>query len=400
MSTIDKFNQIVHQGVGRLRNLPGQVLQHLPQPTDQVQLGGDGRDQDVLRMRALSRPDCMDVRPMSPRETQAQRDREFFHAHRGEVQGGQNWAMRGRDGNLHLREHSWPAADMMMAVDSATRVEAQPLHYMAGELAGGAETLKETARAVNAVAQPFTTVQSLLDSDAGKSLDHFRQNSAQITVDAVHQAGSNFLDAQNEPNRGGRATGKLGASILLAATPMPVPSRLFRLRGAAEVAAEVPKGVPELGAYPSKTWRTHPNHTRPSGTPGGKPGGTMEPFEPKDPEKFRAQTRQLESAETMADRGFQTNHRPQSKVDGVKNPDFEIEGKPFDNYAPKTHNPDKIRIAIQRKVRDGQTKRVVVNLDDSPLSAAELQQKLLSRRIKGLEEVITIRQGEIEHIYP
>jgi hypothetical protein len=49
-----------------------------------------------------------------------------------------------------------------------------------------------------AVAQPFTSLQGFLDSDAGQALEHFRENSAQITVDTIHQAGSDFLEAQNE----------------------------------------------------------------------------------------------------------------------------------------------------------------------------------------------------------
>ena len=141
---------------------------------------------------------------------------------------------------------------MMLAIDRTTRVESAPLHYMAGEIQGGAETLQDTARLAKTVAQPFTTLQTLMESDAGKALDHFRQNSAQITVDAVHQAGSDFLQAKNDPNHGGRATGKLSTNILLAAAPLPVPSRLFRLRGAAELAADAPKGAPELGPFPNK----------------------------------------------------------------------------------------------------------------------------------------------------
>ena len=396
----DQLNHYVHSGVQRLKRLPAQVLEHIP--NDCVQLGSQGHDHDVLRLRAahlqrVNRPDGMETRPATAREFQVQRDREFFHNHRAALQGGQNWAGRGWNGQLHLRPHSSQAADMMMAIDRTTRIEAAPLHYLAGEIQGGGETLKDTARLAQSVAQPFTTLQSQIESDAGKALDHFRQDSAQITVDAVHQAGNDFLEAQNEPNRGGRATGKVGANILLAAMPLPLPKRLFRLRG---LTADAPKGAPELGPYPNRIWRPHPNHTRPSKPPGGKPGGTMEPFEPKDLEKLRSQKRQLESAELMADRGFDISHRPQSEVKGVKNPDFEIEGAPFDNYAPKTSQPDRMRVAIQTKVKEQQTRRVVVNLDDSPITPAELQQVLLGRRIKGLEEVITIRQGEIEHIYP
>lgn len=180
MSSIgDQIHNVVHRGVERLKRLPAQVLQHIP--SDQVQLGPQGHDHDVLRLRSVylqqkSRAE-METRPMTAREAQVQRDREFFHAHRGQLHNGQNWA----------------------------------------------ETLKDTAQLAKTLAQPFTTLQNLVESDAGQALDHFRQNSAQITVDAVHQAGSDFLEAQNDPNKGGRATGKVGANILLAVMPLPIP---------------------------------------------------------------------------------------------------------------------------------------------------------------------------------
>jgi len=47
-----------------------------------------------------------------------------------------------------------------------------------------------------------------------------------------------------------------------------------------------------------------------------------------------------------------------------------------------------------------QTRRVVVNLDDCPVSIQEIQKELLAKPIDALEEVITICAGEIEHIYP
>lgn len=73
-------------------------------------------------------------RPMTGREIQVQSDRVFFQQHRPELQAGQHWAGRGKDGQLHLMPHSSAAADMMMAVDQATRVEQQPQRYLAGEL--------------------------------------------------------------------------------------------------------------------------------------------------------------------------------------------------------------------------------------------------------------------------
>ena len=150
-----------------------------------------------------------------------------------------------------------------------------------------------------------------------------------------------------------------------------------------------------------KVWRHHPNHTRPTGVIGGKPGGVMEPLEYKDPRKLRAQLRQLEAAELMADRGFLIEHNPASHVPGVRNPDYLLEGIRVDHYSPTAPSSVQVYEGIVNKVvRKQQASRVVVNLDDCPVSVRELQKELLSKPIQGLEEVITIRAGEIEHIYP
>jgi hypothetical protein len=181
-----------------------------------------------------------------------------------------------------------------------------------------------------------------------------------------------------------------------AKSPLSRPGH-FQITG---TASDAPAGRPNPGVYPSERRRIHPQHTRPTGPLGAKPGGKMEPLEPKDPDKYRAQLRQLDSANLLAARGYRIDHRQQSQLPGVKNPDFTIEGKPFDNYAPSSGDLDHLRTKLQKKVKSGQTRRVVVNLDDSPVRAAELQQRLLSRPVRDLEEVITIRRGEIEHIYP
>ena len=395
----DQLTHLVHQGVQRLKNLPTQVLQHLP--SDQVQLGPRGHDHDVLRLRSAYlqqtvRPDAMEMRPATAREIQVQKDREFFHNHRSALSDNQHWAMRGQDGQLHLREHSSQAADIMQAIDHTTRVEAAPLHYLAGEIKGGAEAIQDTARMAKTVAQPFTTLQTLVNSDAGKALDHFRQNSAQITVGAVHQAGSDFLQAQNDPDKGGRATGKLGANIVLSAMPLPMPKRLIGVRG---LAAEAPKGVPELGPFPNKIWRTHFEHTRPTGSLGGLPAGEMEKIPQNCAETARSLMRQKESAELLAARGYKVKHLRDSTRTPGSRPDFEVEGKIFDNYAPKSAKLEHISEQIAKKMPK-QAQRIVLNLDDCPLSVQAIEEYLQTNRISNLKEVITIRQGNIQHIYP
>ncbi|MBT9586007.1 hypothetical protein IV102_21885 [bacterium] len=97
---------------------------------------------------------------------------------------------------------------------------------------------------------------------------------------------------------------------------------------------------------------------------------------------------------------YEIRHRQQSEILGEKNPDYEMEAKIFDHYAPTSNNPDQIRKTLSKKFKKGQTSRAVVNLDGSPFTAAEVRQQLLARPVRGMQEVITIRLGEVEHIYP
>jgi hypothetical protein len=59
-----------------------------------------------------------------------------------------------------------------------------------------------------------------------------------------------------------------------------------------------------------------------------------------------------------------------------------------------------IRDAISTKISAGQTERIVVNLDNSPLGLSDVQGVLSRKPISGLQEVIGIKGGEIVHIFP
>ena len=106
-------------------------------------------------------------------------------------------------------------------------------------------------------------------------------------------------------------------------------------------------------------------------------------------------------ADLMASRAYQiANHSP-SPVPGVRNPDFCLEGNLVDHYSPTAPTGTEVYEGIVNKVvTKQQARRLVVNLDDCPVSVQDLQMELLAKPIDTLEEVITIRAGEIEPIYP
>ncbi|MGW2646761.1 CdiA C-terminal domain-containing protein [Streptomyces sp. NPDC001393] len=145
------------------------------------------------------------------------------------------------------------------------------------------------------------------------------------------------------------------------------------------------------------------DHTKPSGQadPNAKPRGKPEPISKKDDATtIRAKGREVDSAETLAKQGYDVEQRPATLPNG-KNPDFRIEGKVFDNYAPTAKNPRSIYDAVQKKVDKGQTDRVVVNLGDSDADLGALRSQFHSWPMNDLKEVIVIdREGNIVHLYP
>ncbi|MFK0288714.1 hypothetical protein ACIQVL_50835 [Streptomyces sp. NPDC090499] len=140
---------------------------------------------------------------------------------------------------------------------------------------------------------------------------------------------------------------------------------------------------------------THPSH---DADPNAQPGGTPTKIE-GSAEKQRGLKRENESADILAKAGYDVEQNP--TVPGPKEPDYRIEGRIFDNYAPKTGNPKSIATEIRGKVSEGQADRIVLNLSDSPVDTGALSERLQRWPIRGLKEVMVIdRDGNIVHLYP
>ncbi len=101
----------------------------------------------------------------------------------------------------------------------------------------------------------------------------------------------------------------------------------------------------------------------------------------------------------LAKAGFDTEQNP--AFAGEKNPDFRIEGRIFDNFAPSFNKTVRnIWSVVEDKVEAEQTRRVILNLDDSNISVQHLRQQFSSWRIEHLEEVIAVRENKIYRIFP
>ena len=154
-----------------------------------------------------------------------------------------------------------------------------------------------------------------------------------------------------------------------------------------------PKLAPEEG-IPS------PGRTKPTGQPGGKPTGKPKKILPQDDVPTqRSLARENDSAIKLADKGYKVEQL--GEVKGQKSPDYLIEGKPFDCKAPETARPRNAASEIDQAVNvKKQADRIVLNLEDSPISPEAMKQQLTRYPIDNLKEVIAIKNGEIIPLWP
>jgi len=157
-------------------------------------------------------------------------------------------------------------------------------------------------------------------------------------------------------------------------------------------------------------WLKKLRTTKPSGPadPNAVPDGTRTRIRPKDDaEVKRSLQLENETADILAKAGYKTNQNPKDlsaadKIDVTKNPDFRIEGKIFDCFAPRPGAPVRnIFSVVENKVAKRQTKRVIVNLTDWDGDLAALRKQFKKWDVTELEEVLVVTKSKsIERIYP
>jgi len=193
------------------------------------------------------------------------------------------------------------------------------------------------------------------------------------------------------------AVESVGVDQTLTAAAREVDALGNTSRNIDEVASLTPQEIEEEASSSTASQATSPSGTPTSAAvPKGRPT-TVSANE--SPENQQALKRENESAQILAKAGYNIEQNP--TVASIKNPDYMIEGKVFDNVAPTTGSPRNIASRIEDKVQAGQTDRVIVNLGDSSASAEKLRQQLQDWPISGLEEVKVIdQQGNIVEVYP
>lgn len=181
------------------------------------------------------------------------------------------------------------------------------------------------------------------------------------------------------------------------------------------IPAESPQSLKTLGGLPevetASTITT--SRTMPSTTPDKTriPEGKPKALDSKDiePNNIRGTMRENESAQVLAENGYKVEQLPdkiKGKIQRDKKPDFNIEGKIFDNFAPSsTKNARGIWSELRDKIADPKTgtkqaDRFVINMNDSKLKVEEITKQFKDYPLEGLKEILIVKDGKAIHFFP
>lgn len=155
--------------------------------------------------------------------------------------------------------------------------------------------------------------------------------------------------------------------------------------------------------------------THPTGQRGGEPEGPVTKIEAGDDATTkRSLERENVAAAILADHGYRTQQNPtKAEVaevrsatgdtgDPAKDPDYVLDGRIFDCYSPEPMKPVRgIWSVVEDKVVEGQTQRVVVDLEHWPGSLTDLRKQFDDWPIEHLKEVkIITSDGEVVQFMP
>jgi hypothetical protein len=152
-----------------------------------------------------------------------------------------------------------------------------------------------------------------------------------------------------------------------------------------------------------------PSITPASGEVGGEPMGPRSVNQSHVKSDQKTSVRNENSmADQLAREGYRVIQNPrippeqmtEQGLDSEKNPDFIIEGRVFDLYTPIVTTASQVYLGIAKKINDGQTDRVVVDLRHTQTTRAELEAELKTYPIEGLKEVITVTEYGVGHAFP
>lgn len=128
------------------------------------------------------------------------------------------------------------------------------------------------------------------------------------------------------------------------------------------------------------------------------PGGRPTKVNLKDPDQNNIDSLKKEnaSAQQLAKEGYSVEQNPRLPHTN-KNPDYRVEDRVFDSYAPGGNRLDNVHANMADKVDKVQTNRIVLNLDRTDLSLDQVSQHLKEHPIPNLRQVIGVKGGEIRN---
>ncbi|RZJ58263.1 MAG: hypothetical protein EOO55_01275 [Hymenobacter sp.] len=118
-----------------------------------------------------------------------------------------------------------------------------------------------------------------------------------------------------------------------------------------------------------------------------------------EPENQQALRRENESAVLLAQAGYRVAQNP-TVAGTTRNPDYLIENRVFDCYAPTNSKPRAIATTLEGKIKKGQAQRFILNLEDSSVDITALQQQFTQYPVAGLQEVIIIKHQQVIPFIP
>lgn len=131
-----------------------------------------------------------------------------------------------------------------------------------------------------------------------------------------------------------------------------------------------------------------------------RPTGSVTRINPLDePENQQALRRENESAVLLAQAGYKVAQNP-TVAGTTRNPDYLLENRVFDCYAPTNSKPRAIATTLEGKIKKGQAQRFILNLEDSNVDITALQQQFTQYPVAGLQEVIIIKHQQVIPFIP
>jgi hypothetical protein len=131
-----------------------------------------------------------------------------------------------------------------------------------------------------------------------------------------------------------------------------------------------------------------------------RPTGSVTRINPLDEaENQLALRRENESAVILAQAGYKVEQNP-TVAGTTRNPDYLIENRVFDCYAPTNSKPRSIASTLEGKIKKGQAQRFILNLEDSHVDIQALQQQFTQYPVAGLQEVIVIKHQQVIPFIP